>query len=244
MKKDMENKRIGIQDLPESERPRERLAALGEASLSKAELLAILLRVGVEGKSAVALGHELLHTFSGLRGLHAASFEELCNVNGMGPAKTAQIKAAIELGYRLQQESEQERPRLTSPQSVVDLMQHRLGEISQEELWVLALTTRNTLIRMQQLYRGTVNHSAARMAEIMEVPIRTHAAGIILVHNHPSGESSPSIEDERFTKALIEAGKMMDISVLDHIIISRTDYCSIRRRGNVQFKPSPGHRWG
>ena len=247
MKSEMEDKttgKISIRDLPESERPRERLAQLGEASLSKAELLAILLRVGVEGKSAVALGQELLHTFSGLKGLHAANFDEICNVNGMGPAKTAQIKAAIELGYRLQQESEQERPRLSHPQSVVDLMQHKLGEISQEELWVLALTTRNTLIRMQLLYRGTVDHSSARIAEILEVPIRTHAASIILVHNHPSGESSPSLADERFTKALLEAGKLMDINILDHIIISGKEYCSIRRQGKVEFKASPGHRWG
>jgi len=242
----MENKKtsgVGIRDLPESERPRERLAELGEASLSKAELLAILLRVGVEGMSAVQLGHELLHRFSGLRGLHAASFEELCAVTGMGPAKTAQIKAAIELGYRLQQESEVERSKLTSPEAVVRMMEHKLSEISQEELWVLALTTRNTLIRRQLLYRGTVNHSTARMAEILEVPIRTHAAGIILVHNHPSGEHSPSPEDLRFTEELIKAGRIMDVAVLDHIIISRSGFSSLRRSGKVQFKSSTGRKW-
>lgn len=240
----MENKSsVGIRDLPESERPRERLAELGEASLSKAELLAILLRVGVEGKSAVQLGHELLNRFGGLKGLHGASFEELCAVNGMGPAKAAQIKAAIELGYRLLQESEADRPKLTSPEAVVDVMQHKLGEISQEELWVLALTTRNTLIRSQLLYRGTVNHSTARMAEILEVPIRTHAAGIILVHNHPSGEHSPSPEDIRFTDELIKAGQIMDIAVMDHIIISRSGFCSIRRSGKVQFRALTGRKW-
>ena len=117
---------IGIQDLPECERPRERLAELGETSLSTAELLAILLRVGVEGKSAVQLGQELMATFSGLRGLHAASFDELCAVNGMGPAKTAQIKAAIELGYRLQRESDTTHPRFTTPESVYETMQHKM----------------------------------------------------------------------------------------------------------------------
>jgi len=217
--------------------------ALGEASLSKAELLAILLRVGVEGMSAVQLGHTLLHSFSGLRGLHAASAEELCAINGMGPAKTAQIKAAIELGYRLQQESEQERPRLATPEAVVRLMAHKMEEIAQEELWVLALTTRNSLIKQQLLYRGTVNHSTARMAEIIEVPIRTHAAGIILVHNHPSGEHSPSPEDNRFTRELIRAGQLMDIAILDHIIISKQGFCSLRREGKVQFKSSTGRQW-
>jgi DNA repair protein RadC len=234
---------IGIRDLPESERPRERLAELGEASLSKAELLAILLRVGVEGTSAVQLGQNLLHRFSGLRGLHAASFDELCAVNGMGPAKTAQIKAAIELGYRMQLETEDEKPRFTSPEKVVEILQHKLGEISQEELWVLALNTRNALIRQQLLYRGTVNHSMVRMAEIMEIPIRTHAAAIILVHNHPSGEHTPSPEDIRFTEALIKAGKMMDIAVLDHIIISRNGFSSLRREGKVQFESSIGKKW-
>jgi len=237
------NSGIGIRDLPESERPRERLAELGEVSLSKAELLAILLRVGVEGTSAVQLGQNLLHQFSGLRGLHAASFEELCAVNGMGPAKTAQIKAAIELGYRMQQESEQEKPCLSSPEKVVDLLQHKLSEISQEELWVLALTTRNTLIRQQLLYRGTVNHSTVRMAEIMEIPIRTHAAAIILVHNHPSGEHAPSPEDIRFTEALINAGKLMDVAVLDHIIISRKGFSSLRREGKVKFESTIGKKW-
>ena len=234
---------IGIQDLPESERPRERLAELGETSLSTAELLAILLRVGVEGMSAVQLGQELMATFSGLRGLHAASFDELCAVNGIGPAKTAQIKAAIELGYRLQRESDTTHPRFTTPESVYETMQHKMSEISQEELWVLALTTRNTLIRKQLLYRGTVNHSSARMAEIMELPIRVHAAGIILVHNHPSGDHLPSPEDIRFTEELVQAGQLMDIAVLDHIIISRNGFTSIRRSKKAAFKSGKVKSW-
>ena len=108
---------------------------------------------------------------------------------------------------------------------------------------MLALTTRNTLIRKQLLYRGTVNQSSARIAEVMEIPIRTHAAGIILVHNHPSGEHSPSPEDIRFTEELLRAGQMMDISVLDHIIISRKGFSSLRRDGKVQFKPIIGRKW-
>jgi DNA repair protein RadC len=235
--------RKGIRDLPENERPRERLAQRGERALSSPELLAILLRVGVEGISAVDLGVELLTRFGGLRGLHAAEFEELCTVNGIGPAKAAQIKAAIELGYRMQQESEGLRPKFSKPEDIDDFMHHLLAEKNQEEIWVLAVNTRNQLIHKQQLYKGTVNHSSIRMAEIMEIPIRVHSAAIILVHNHPSGDPSPSSEDIHFTEALVRAGQLMDIGVLDHIIIGKNDFKSIRRLGQVSFKRSAGKFW-
>ena len=211
--------------------------------MSQAELLAILLRVGAEGTSAVELGHELLDTFNGLRGLHAASFDALCGVKGVGPAKAAQIKAAIELGYRLQQETNDERAGFSDPEAVYEYMRHKLSEKSQEELWVLALTTRNKLICKQQLYRGTINHSSARMAEIMEIPILAKTAAVILVHNHPSGDSNPSKEDIRFTEELVRAGQLMDIGVLDHIIIGKDGFCSMRRLGQVSFKTSPGRSW-
>jgi len=236
-------RRKGIRDLPENERPRERLAQLGERALNISELLAILLRVGVAGMSAVELGGELLGQFEGLRGLHAASFDELREVRGMGLAKAAQIKAAIELGYRMQQESEVSKPRFTEPGHVNKYMAHLLAGKMQEELWVLALTTRNKLIRKQQLYKGTINHSSARMAEIMEIPIRARAAAIILVHNQPSGDSKPSAEDLRFTEELVRAGQLMDIGVLDHIIIGRKGFSSIRKLGQVSFKSSHGKYW-
>lgn len=236
-------RRIGIQDLPENERPRERLAQRGESALNKSELLAILLRIGVEGMSAVDLGKGLLDRFEGLRGLHSASFEELCEVKGMGPAKAAQIKAAIELGYRMQQESEATKPRFSKPKDVDDYFHHLLAGKMREELWVLALNTRNQLLRKQQLYKGTINHSSARMAEIMEIPIRTRAAAIILVHNHPSGDPKPSAEDIRFTEELVRAGQLMDIGVLDHIIIGKENFRSIRQMGQVSFKSSPGKHW-
>ena len=236
-------RRKGIRDLPENERPRERLEQRGESALSSPELLAILLRVGVEGMSAVDLGNELLVEFEGLRGLHAASFEELCTVKGVGPAKAAQLKAAIELGYRMQQESEETKPRFSKPKDVDDYFHHLLAGKRQEELWVLTLNTRNQLIREQQLYKGTINHSSARMAEIMEIPIRARAAVIILVHNHPSGDPKPSAEDIRFTEELVRAGQLMDIGVLDHIIIGKDSFSSIRQLGQVSFKSSPGKHW-
>jgi DNA repair protein RadC len=236
-------KRLGIMDLPENERPRERLAQRGERALSKRELLAILLRVGVAGMSAVELSGEILDQFGGFRGLHAASFDELCAMKGLGPAKAAQIKAAIELGYRLQQESEGPRPKFSKPEDIYNFMHHHLERISQEELWVLAVNTRNQLIRQQQLYKGTINHSSARMAEIMEIPIRLHSAAIIVVHNHPSGDPEPSKEDIRFTEALVRAGQLLDINILDHIIVGKNTFRSIRRMGQVSFKTSSGRSW-
>jgi DNA repair protein RadC len=231
-------KTIGIRDFPINDRPRERLETLGESALSDAELLAILLRVGVEGLSAIDLAHELIDRFGGLRGLHAASFIELCDLKGMGKAKASQIKAAIELGYRLGREEEAILPSLGKPAEVNKLMGHILAEKKQEELWVLALNTRNRLIRKKQLYIGTINHSSVRLAEVFEIPIRSHAAAIIVVHNHPSGDPQPSVEDLRFTEELVKAGSMMNIKVLDHIIIAQGGFYSIRQHGKVAFTAS------
>ena len=234
---------IGIRDYPVNDRPRERLEYLGAEALSCAELLAILLRVGVEGVSAIDLGRELIDQFGGLRGLHAASFDDLCTLNGMGRAKAAQIKAAIELGYRLSQENEQSVPVISKPEDVAKLMNHILVGKTQEELWVLALNTRNKLIRKQQLYIGTVNHSSVRLAEIFEIPLRLHASAIILVHNHPSGDAQPSEEDIHFTQELVKGGRLLDLGVLDHIIIASGGYCSIRRLGKVAFNAVQPRTW-
>lgn len=239
-----ENKKgIGIRDFPESERPRERLEKRGENALTNAELLAILLRVGVKGSNVVDLAWILLDKFGGLRGLHAASFADLCAVKGMGRAKAAQIKAAIEIGYRLGQEEEKPTPTISRPDDVHKLMAHKLVEKAQEELWVLALNTRNRLICEQQLYIGTVNHSSVRLAEILEVPLRQRAIAIILVHNHPSGDPQPSDEDVYFTEELVKAGRLLDIGVLDHIIIARGGYCSIRQLGKVAFNAAKPRNW-
>ena len=236
-------KRISIQDLPSEDRPRERLGSLGSNALSTPELLAILLRVGTQGVSAVELGSALLLRFGGLQGIHAASFEDLCGVVGMGPAKVAQIKAAIELGYRLNQEKTQFKPTMQSPEAVDREMRHLLSVNTQEEMWVLAVNTRNMLVQKQQLYKGTVNHASARMAEIFEIPIRCNASAIIVVHNHPSGDPKPSAEDIRFTEALIAAGKLLDIGVLDHIIIGKDDHYSIRKHSGLIFQSSNGRKW-
>jgi DNA repair protein RadC len=238
-----DNKRIGIRDFPINERPRERLEQRGEDALTNAELLAILLRVGVEGSSAIDLAWNLLNRFGGLRGLHAASFHDLCAVKGMGRAKTAQIKAAIEIGYRLNQEEQSPVPTISNPEDVEKLLGHLLVDKSQEELWVLALNTRNRLLCKQRLYIGTVNQSSVRLAEILEIPLRQRATSIILVHNHPSGDPQPSEEDLRLTEELVKAGRLMDIGILDHIIIASGGHFSIRRSGRVAFHSLRPRTW-
>lgn len=234
---------LGIRDIPEKDRPRERLELLGESALSDSELLAILLRVGVEGSNAVELAGYIINRFGGLRGLHAARFDELCNIKGVGRAKAAQIKAAIALGYRMSQEEMGSRPILSKPEDVNQLMGHELAEQKQEELWVLALNTRNQVLRRQRLYVGTINHSSVRLAEILAVPIREQSPAIILVHNHPSGDSHPSEDDIRLTEELVKAGRLMDIGVLDHIIIARDGFHSIRQDGRVEFNSVLPRLW-
>jgi len=210
-----------ITDLDVEERPRERLARLGAQVLSKAELIAILLRVGVQGENAVQVGHRLLVTFNGLAGLHRASFEDVCSQHGMGAAKTAQIKAAIELGRRLPLEGIEELPTINSPKDVADLVQYEMSALEQEHLRVLLLNTRNHVLKIEEIYRGSLNSSQIRIGEIFKAAIRHNAAALIVVHNHPSGDPKPSPDDIAVTRAIVEAGKLLDISVLDHLVIGR-----------------------
>jgi len=217
-----------IKDIEESQRPRERLEKLGASVLNNAELLAILLRVGKQGSSAVQIGQKLLVEFSGLYGLEQATFKELCNVNGVGPAKAAQIKAAIELGSRLARYRPEERTLISSPQDVADLVQYQMARLDQEELWVLLLNTRNQHLHTEKLYKGSLNASTVRPAEIFRSGIRHNAASLIVVHNHPSGDPSPSPEDVHLTRMLIEAGKMLELPILDHIVVGIKGTASIK----------------
>jgi DNA repair protein RadC len=217
-----------IKDIEASQRPRERLEKQGPEALNNAELIAILLRVGMKGASAVQIGQNLLNRFEGLGGIQRVSFAELCEVDGIGRAKAAQIKAAIELGRRLSIISPQERVIITSPQDVADQVQYKMARLEQEELWILLLDSRNHHLRTVQLYKASLNSSSVRPAEIFRDAIRHNAANIIVVHNHPSGDPSPSPEDIHLTRVLIEAGKMLELEVLDHIIIGINGIASIK----------------
>lgn len=220
-----------ITDLEESERPRERLARLGPQVLTNAELLAILLRVGVQGENAVQVGQRLLQTFGDLGGLHRADYEEVCHQRGIGPAKAAQIKAAIELGRRMTLLSPEERPAIHSPADAAALVQYEMGAFEQEHLRVLLLDTRNRVLHIEDLYRGSLNSSQVRVGEIFKSAVRRNAAAIIIAHNHPSGDPSPSPDDVALTRAIVQAGKLLDIEVLDHLVVGRGRFVSLKERG-------------
>lgn len=220
-----------ITDLAASERPRERLEKHGPGNLSVAELLAILLRVGVEGENAVQMAHRLLNEFGGLTGLHRATFEEVVMQHGLGPAKAAQIKAALELGNRLRRESPDERPSINSPADAAELVQFEMSALEQEELRVILLDTRNRLLKIEAVYRGSVNTSQVRVGEIFKAAIRNNAPSLIVVHNHPSGDPTPSPDDVAITRAILSAGKLLDVDVLDHLVIGQGRYVSLKERG-------------
>jgi len=220
-----------ITDLHEAERPRERLSSLGSQALSNAELIAILLRVGVQGENAVQVGQRLLQKFGGLGGLHRAPFDELVNQRGIGEAKAAQIKAAIELGRRLTLESSEEHPTINSPADAAALVQYEMSALEQEHLRVLLLDTRNHVLDIVEVYHGSVNASQVRVGEIFKAAIRRNAAALIVVHNHPSGDPTPSPDDVAVTRAIAQAGKLLDVEVLDHLVIGQGKFVSMKERG-------------
>lgn len=220
-----------IADFQVSERPRERLAQLGPQVLSNAELLAILLRVGIQGENAVQMGQRLLAQFGGLRGLQRAPFAEICNQHGLGEAKAAQIKAAIELGRRLPQEEPEERLVINSPADAAGLVMYEMSALEQEHMRVLLLDRRNRVLAQDDLYRGSVSASQVRVGEIFKSAIRRNASGIIVVHNHPSGDPTPSPDDIAVTRAIVQAGKLLDIEVLDHLVIGQSGFVSLKEKG-------------
>jgi DNA repair protein RadC len=220
-----------IRDLHESERPRERLASLGPQALSSAELLAILLRVGVKGESAVTVGQRLLNKFSGLSGLHRAPFSDLKKQHGLGDAKAAQIKAAIELGRRLTLESPEERPSINSPADAAALVAYEMSALEQEHLRVILLDRRNRVLETVEVYKGSVNSSQVRVGEIFKEAVRKNASALIVVHNHPSGDPTPSPDDVAVTRAIVQAGKLLDVEVLDHMVIGQGRWVSLKERG-------------
>ncbi len=220
-----------ITDLATDERPRERLAHLGPQALANAELLAILLRVGVTGENAVQVGQRLLQAFGGLAGLHRAPFEELCHQHGIGEAKASQIKAAIELGRRLALEAPEERPTINSPADAAALVAYEMSGLEQEHLRVLLLDTRNRVLDIVEVYKGSVNSAQVHVGEVFKPAIRRGAPAVIVLHNHPSGDPTPSPDDVAVTRAMLQAGKLLDIDLLDHMVIGQGRWVSLKERG-------------
>lgn len=220
-----------IKDLPASERPRERLQNYGPGSLSTSELLAIILRTGTRSESVINLGSRLLANFGGLAGIARASFGDLCDVHGLGVAKAAQLKAALELGKRLMVASPEERPQVKSPADVANLLMLEMGFLDQEHLRVVLLDTKNRVLGMPTIYVGSLNTSVLRVGELFREAVKVNCAAVIVVHNHPSGDPTPSPEDVRITQQVVEAGKLLDVEVLDHLVIGQQRYVSLKERG-------------
>ena len=208
-----------ILDLPPCERPRERLREHGARYLNNAELVAILLRSGVAGENAISVAMRVLAEFDGLAGLARAGYSELCEQRGLNHAKASEIMAALELGRRIASLAPEERARISCPQDAASLLTAEMEQLVQETLVVLLLNTRNQVVARRTIYIGTVNSSAVRPAEVLRPAIRENAPSIIVAHNHPSGDPTPSPEDISVTRDLAAAGKLLDIELLDHLVI-------------------------
>ena len=220
-----------IADLPDEERPRERLALLGPGALSKAELLAILIRVGVPGESAVQVGERLLRDYKNLHGLHQTPFVELCKQHGIGAAKACQILAAIELGARMADEQADPVKPINSPEEAANLVRFELSGLEEEHLRVILLDTRNRKIAIVEVYSGSVNSAQVHVGEVFREAIRRNASAVIVAHNHPSGDPTPSPDDIAVTRSIIQAGKLLEIEVLDHLVIGQMNWVSMKERG-------------
>jgi DNA repair protein RadC len=208
-----------IRELPQRERPRERLREFGPKSLSNTELIAILLRTGLPGENVLALSSRLLARFDGLAGLGRVSFAELCAERSLSEAKSSQLMAALELGRRFVSLAPQERAVINSPQDVANLLLAEMSVLDQEHLRVLLLNTRNEVLGIQEIYVGNVNSSVIRASEVFRPAVQANAPSFIVVHNHPSGDPAPSSQDVDITKELISAGKLLGIELLDHVVL-------------------------
>ena len=228
---------VRIQDLPAQDRPRERLAALGAENLSKAELIAIILRTGMKGMSAIHIAEQLLKQFSSLENLARASLDELRKVKGIGRDKAIGLKAAFTLARLMAAEIRHEAPLLGTPERVAALLREDNRFQDKESFQVLLLNSRRRLIRVEQISQGTLDTLLVRVAEVFKPAILADAACILLVHNHPSGDPTPSEADIKVTRDIIRAGQLLKIEVLDHVILGRAtqervkDYSSLRELG-------------
>jgi DNA repair protein RadC len=225
-------KSFTIHDLPLSERPRERLQKLGAEALSAQEILAVILGRGVSGESVMVTAQRLLSRFENLKGIAEASVEELSQVRGVGMAKAAQIKAAFELASRLDGYAQTEgKTVVKTPEDVMGLVGNRLRDKKKEYFLTILLDTRNQLIKVAEISVGSLDTSIVHPREVFKEAISASAAAVILAHNHPSGDAQASPDDIKLTKRLAEAGELVGIDVLDHIIIGGKKFLSLKREG-------------
>ena len=226
-----------IRELPPAERPRERLALRGPGGLTSAELIALLWGSGVRGRSAVDIATDALAAHDGLPGLARATELELAAIPGVGAVKAAQVVAAFELGRRLLADWPSTRWSIRGPRDIADRLILQMGRLEREELRVVILDTKNHVLRVATIYQGNVSASLVRVGELFRDAVRLNAAGVILVHNHPSGDPTPSPDDLHLTAEALAAGRLLDIALLDHLVIGHDAYVSLRDRG-VSFDRS------
>lgn len=222
---------MAITDWPADERPREKLLAKGAEALSDAELLAIFLRIGVQGKSAVDLARDLLNRFGSLNGIFAATEAEISAVHGMGMSKYAQLQAIFEMVQRALKEEMCERDVLSSPEQVRNYLCLRMGQLPQEIFVALFLDAQNRLLESETLFTGTLTQTSVYPREVLKRALHHNAAAVILAHNHPSGLTEPSRADEVLTRKLKEALDMVDVRVLDHFVVAGNSALSFAERG-------------
>ncbi len=229
---------LRMKDQPANERPREKLAAQGPKALADAELIAILLRTGLKGTNVVEVGRELLRRYgNSLQALALASVEDLCQIKGIGPDKAVTLVAAFTLAGKMAEELQRESPVLDNPEAVVQLLKAQNLVKNVESLQVLLLNTRRRLIRVAEIADGTIDTLLMHPREVFKKAIAANAAAVVLAHNHPSGDPTPSEADIKVTRDLIRAGQLLKIDVLDHVILGRAtperpkDYVSLRELG-------------
>jgi DNA repair protein RadC len=224
---------MSITDWPADQRPRERLIKFGPQALSDAELLAVFLRVGAAGKSAVDLGREMSSHFGSLNRLFSASLDDLCAINGLGPAKFAQLQAVLELGRRSLTEELQSGSSFDAPAAVKQYLQLLLTNKPYESFLVLFLDVRNRLICADELFRGTLTHASVYPREVVKAALARNAASVMLAHNHPSGTLEPSAADHQLTQTLKQALDLIGVRVLDHFIVAGTQVHSFAEHGQL-----------
>ena len=224
---------MAITDWPAQQRPRERLIRFGPAALSDAELLAVFLRTGVAGKSAVDLGRDMVGHFGSLNGLFGATLNDFSAMNGLGPAKFAQLQAVLELARRALREQLTDGVFLSAPQAVHQYLQLYFANLTHESFVVLFLDVRNRLISADEMFRGTLTHTSVYPREVIKSALRHNAASLILAHNHPSGNCEPSTADIKLTDTLRQAAALVDVRVLDHFIIGGSQICSFAQSGRL-----------
>lgn len=226
-----EPRQFGPNGLLAEELPRERLSQLGPRALSTTELLAIVIGTGHGDDNVLQLAHLLLHHQNGLTGLYRSSVTELQGMRGIGLAKATRIKASLELGRRLMSVTIDEKPKIVSPADAANILMPEMMYLEQEHLRLVLMDTRNHLISTPTIYIGSLNTSVIRIGELFKTAIKENAAAMIVAQNHPSGDASPSPEDVHVTRKIVEAGQLLSIEVLDHIIIGHQNFVSLKEKG-------------